>query len=73
MKRYCKQSAVFADKNLSKYQCGFGKGYVAGMERCGYNKKAFGALLTDLFKVFDLLSRELIIAKLNAYGFSFLH
>ena len=46
---------------------------VGAMERCGYNKKAFGALVTDLFKVFDLLSRELIIAKLNAYGFSFLH
>ena len=34
------------------------------------NKKVFGALLTDLSKVFDCLSHDLLIAKLNAYGFS---
>ena len=32
--------------------------------------KVFGALLTDLSKTFDHLSHELIIAKLNAYGFN---
>ena len=31
--------------------------------------KAFGVLLTDFSKAFQCLSHELIIAKLNAYGF----
>ena len=64
---------------LSKFQCGFRKGYstqdylLAMVENC---KKAldqgneYGALLTDLSKVFDCLSHDLIVAKLHAYGFS---
>ena len=34
------------------------------------NGNVFGALLTDLSKVFDCLAHDLIIAKLNSYGFN---
>ena len=37
-------------------------------KRCG-QREMFGALLTDLSKAVDCLPHELIIAKLNAYGF----
>ena len=39
-------------------------------KRSADNSKMFGALLTDLSKAFDCLDHELLIAKLNAYGFS---
>ena len=74
-----KQMHSFFENKLSKYQCGFRKGYSA--QHCliimlekwkstVHNGGHFGALLTDLSKAFDCLSHELLIAKLNAYGFS---
>ena len=67
------------DPFLSKYQCGFRRGFsahnclLAMLEKWKSSvdkAKAFGVLLADLSKWFYCLSHELIIAKLNADGFS---
>ena len=62
-----------------KYQCRFRKGFntqhslLSVLEKwkpSADNKKVFGALLTDLSKaLFDCLSHDFLIAKLNSYGF----
>ena len=74
-----KQISEYFEPILSKFRCGFRKGFSA--QHCLLsmlekwktvvdNKKAFGALLTDLSKAFEFLSHGLLLAKLNAYGFS---
>ena len=72
------QIQVFFDSILSKYQCGFRRGYSAQhclitliekWKKSADNGGAFGALFTHLSKAFDCLSHELLIAKLGVYGF----
>ena len=72
------QIQLFFDSLLSKYQCGFRRGYnaqhclvslIEKWKKSVDNGGAFGALLTDLSKAFDCLPHELLIAKLDAYGF----
>ena len=81
MERFILQQLhTFCDNILSKYQCGFRKHLssqqclILMLEKCKqtlYSKGVSGALLTDLSKAFDCLEHDLIIAKLNAYGFGY--
>ena len=74
-----RQISGYSKTVLSRFQCGFREGYstqdylLAMVENCkkALNQgKEYGALLTDLSKVFNYLPHDLIVAKLHAYGFS---
>ena len=69
---------LYLNQILSKYQCGFRKGYNAQHCLMAMNEKwpkfldiegHAGALLIDLSKASDCIDHELLIVKLHAYGF----
>ena len=70
----------YVDPKLSIHQCGFRKGLspqncllvmLGKWRKCLDNKSSTGVILTDLSKAFDCLIHDLLIAKLNAYGFDY--
>ena len=69
---------TYFDNLLSKYQYGFCKEFnaqyclvsmIEKWKKSMDSGEAFGAFMTDLSKAFDCLHHELLIAKLDAYGF----
>ena len=75
------QILLYMNNYLSNYLCGFRKGYstqycliimLEKWKKALDNSKNAGALLTDLYKAFNCLNHELLIAKLEAYGFDYL-
>ena len=72
------QMYSYFNKIFSKNQCGFHKGFntqhillamTRKMKASRDNKQFCAAIRTDLSKAFDCICYNLLVAKLNAYGF----
>ena len=77
-KNMYEQIYSYIQKYFSPSLCGFRKGYntqhclailIENWKKAIDNNKKAGAILTDLSKAFDSLNHELLLAKLEAYGF----
>ena len=74
------QITTFMNDKFSPFLCGFRKGYstqnallklLENWRKHLDNNELIGTILLDLSKAFDTLAHDLIIAKLDAYGFCF--
>ena len=73
-----KQLLSYINQFLSRSLCGYRKGYntqtallslIEKWKSILYRSGFAGAVLMDLFKAFDTINHEFIVAKLHAYGF----